>query len=352
MLSAFRNFLVSFLISLVIFSIFSYLTVSYASGSMISRSENDQQGVAGETSAGPETTSPGENDDPEKINGSSFNVLLIGTDLQESRFDDYDPSLWLWKSSFHRMLEVSEITKKKQKGLFKYRTFEADSMVLVRVDKERQEFTFTYIPGNMIVLSDVGNVRLGSLYMTGGPDLLRHKVEAITGLVIDYHVCVSVEKVVAVVNSIGIVDFDIPCDMNYTDESQDLFIDIEKGTYRISGTGAEKILRYNGYTDGVNSRGSTTIKYIMTLARKATDISNMTRIGTLFSQISPYVETNLTADFLIKNAGLIFSYSSFRCYEFVYPGKYTVNEKEEKVFIPDIRAAINQFYNYRIPYDA
>jgi len=353
LLSAFKNFLITFGISVVVFGLIAYFTVSYAVSAMTETpGEAAQPDDPQDTDISFETTAPPDiGDDLPETKGQSFNVLLIGTDLQEGRFDDYDPNLWLWELEKYEMLEVSDETLESQSGLFRYRTAEADSMVVMRVDKEKREFTFTYIPGNMIVLAEGGEIEIGTLYSSKGVDILRQKVEAVTGLRIDYHVCVSVEELEAVVNEIGIVDFNVPCSMEYVDEFQDLVIDLPKGNTRLAGSGAAQLLRFNGYTGGSENRGTTTVKYIMALMSRAASPSNKTSVAQLYEKIYELVDTNLTVEFLLENVDLIFSYSDYNCYELTYPGKYTADEDGNQIFEPEIKNAINMFYSYRLPYD-
>lgn len=350
MLSAFKNFIITFAISLVVFGFASYFSVTYALEAAITPSDDPGVSVDG-TFAPVDTSTPDiEIGDIPQIKGDSFNVLLIGTDLQKERFDDYNPSLWLWGEDMYEMKEISDATKYMQSGFFRYREIEADSMVVLRIDKERREVTFTYIPGNMIVLSEGGNIEIGSLYASKGVDFLRHKVEAVTGLTIDYHICVSVEEVKEVIDEIGIVEMDIPCDMEYTDEAQELTIDIGKGTKNLKGTGAEQVLRFNGYSDP-SMKATTTVKYLMALMAKATREANLSQITTLFAKISELVDTNITVEFLLSNAELIFSYSSYNCYEMTYPGKYSKDDNGDWIFTPEVKNAVDMFYSHRLPYD-
>lgn len=350
MLSAFKNFIITFAISLVIFGFASYFSVNYALEATAVSPDDTGVSVNG-TFAPDDTSTPiGDIGDQPETQGNSFNVLLIGTDFQRERFDDYDPNLWLWADDKYEMKELSDATKYMQSGFFRYREIEADSMVVLRVDKERREVTFTYIPGSMIVLSEGGNIEIGSLYASKGVDFLRHKVEAVTGLVIDYHICVSVEEIKEVIDEIGTVEIEVPCDMEYTDEAQELTIDIGKGNRTLKGTGAEQVLRFGGYSDA-SMRGTTTVKYLMALMTKATRESNLTQITTLFSKISELVDTNITVEFLLSNAELIFSYSSYNCYEMTYPGKYSEGEDGETIFIPEVKNAVDMFYGHRLPYD-
>ena len=72
---------------------------------------------------------------------------------------------------------------------------------------------------------------------------------------------------------------------------------------------------------------------------------------TLFAKISELVDTNITVEFLLSNAELIFSYSSYNCYEMTYPGKYSKDDNGDWIFTPEVKNAVDMFYSHRLPYD-
>lgn len=341
-----KSFLIALAVSLVVFALLAYGTVAYVASSVKTVTPGQELDPADTIAPVTETPDqPGPDQYPD-IKGKSFNILLIGTDLQADYFDDYDPELSLWKSGKYKLKELSEKTKARQQGLFAYRKVTADSMVLVRADKERHTFSLTYLPGCMQVVDKNGLVTLGSLYAQEGPDFMRQKVEALTGLKIDYFFCMSVESIVQVVNSLGKVTFDIPCDMEYEDEYQDLKIDLKAGPKEIGGTGAAQLLRYNGYGDP-SMRGKITVAYLMKLFDAAAHNLNVSSIPTLYQTLGKKVETNLSVDFLTENADLLFVFPKYQCIEISYPGKYTTASNGTVVFQPDTKYAIDMFYQYR-----
>ena len=92
MLSATKNFFLTFLIALVIFSMIAYMLVGLVLNNLL--------GVGEETTVPPEDTVSGpDNNNQGSIgiqfgnSGESFNILLIGTDYRPSEFVDYDPEM-------------------------------------------------------------------------------------------------------------------------------------------------------------------------------------------------------------------------------------------------------------------
>ena len=91
MLSALRNFLLTFLIATVIFGTIAYFVVGFVLDTLavtISAEPVDETYTT-ETLPTEETeeTAPPEEDE---IEGETFNILLIGTDYQPDKFNDYN----------------------------------------------------------------------------------------------------------------------------------------------------------------------------------------------------------------------------------------------------------------------
>ena len=160
MLSAAKNFAITFAASALIFGIIAYF-VAGAVENGITAAGNDT-GLTTESGTGDNadvnfvyvTDENGEavtdengfpvteikTDEPpadDDIKGNSFNMLLIGTDYQPAVLDDYDLTAYNENVSGFKVKE---------------RTINADTIILVRVDKEMKSFIFLPIPSNTQVL--------------------------------------------------------------------------------------------------------------------------------------------------------------------------------------------------------
>lgn len=54
-------------------------------------------------------------------------------------------------------------------------------------------------------------------------------VENLTGINIDYYITVKTSALIEIVDAIGGVDFDVPINMDYDDDTQDLHIHLKAG---------------------------------------------------------------------------------------------------------------------------
>ena len=70
------------------------------------------------------------------------------------------------------------------------------------------------------------------------------------GVPIDHFVVLDLSALRRIVDAVGGVDVEIPCDMFYTDASQDLTVRLQKGQRHLNGAEAEQLVRYrSGYAN-------------------------------------------------------------------------------------------------------
>lgn len=337
-----RNFLITFLLSLAIFGAFAYLLSNFVVDSLRPKLGGDITSNTGEVGTDDEGNpiNPG----GDTIKGSSFNILLIGTDYQPHILNDYNPQIAAMYPRFGRI----SLDPESEQGFdsMTYRRISPDTIIIVRVNKEMGQFTFTALPTNMQVYSGGVATALGDLYQDEGLDFFLDMVRAITGLPIDYYVIADVMGLSKAIDFVDGITYTVPVDMNYSDPEQDLFISLKAGAQKLNGDKALQLLRFNNYTSGTNSRLKTGISFLRAIASKMTNIVYLTHITTKYEQISPHFITNFALSDLTKNLDLIFSYPNFRSFEITYPGSYSEIEGET-YFIPNITQAIKNFSSYR-----
>ena len=332
MLSALRNFILTFVIATVIFGTIAYFVVGFVLDtlSVAISAETVDETYTTETLPAEDTedTAP---PDEDEIEGETFNMLLIGTDYQPDIFNDYNYEEKWTGSGFpdKRSREIS-----------------ADLLIFLRVDKENRKFVFCGLPSNLRVLVDGISMKLGDVYAEKGVEFLCGKVSGLTGLEIDYYASLDVGSIASVVDKIGGVSYYIPEDMHYEDPDQDLVIDLKKGTTLLDGNKAAQLLRYAGYSSGASSRMSTAIGFLQAMISKFTNITYLTKAPDLYESVADYFDTNFTVDDLINNLDLIFSYSKFESTIVSYPGSNKVTDGVN-YFEPSTAAALDMFASYK-----
>ena len=95
------------------------------------------------------------------------------------------------------------------------------------------------------------NEKINALY-TKGIDRILAKVNELTGLDLKYYMVVDNEALIKLVDVIRGVEFDVPINMNYHDDTQGLSIELSKGLQVLDGNHAEQLLRFRKNDDWKN----------------------------------------------------------------------------------------------------
>nr|MBQ4317617.1 LCP family protein [Clostridia bacterium] len=306
-MSAIKNFIVTFFISVLIFGLLAYFILNVADETILapdddpSQSEQNSQGIPLVTDSkqqGSLETDAEGNLIFYEINSESFTVLLLGTDYQPDMLFDYDLTI---------------LNEREKKDIFPYkeRIVSADAIVLMRIDRENKEFVICSIPGSTRVMSDGVAQSLGSLYDSKGIDYMVNKVTAMTGLKIDYYAAMSLSDFGAIIDSVGGITYNVPCDMHYEDASQGLIISLERGLTNLSGEKALQMLRFDGYEDGVTTRASVMSGFAKSLLDKLTGAEFLSQALSFYQLWKAGIETNFTEKDLTDHIDIIFAYPSF-----------------------------------------
>lgn len=196
------------------------------------------------------------------LSGRSFNLLLIMTDFAPESFNDYDPTVV--KSIFG----IDYSGSMKPDGLMGYRKITAETMSIVRFDKERGELTYTHIPGNVLVSAKGVKTRIGSLISDYGTEFLVSKVHAITGIEIDSYFVFTPDSAATALDLIGDITYTIQRDMRYVDAEKGIDINIKAGTQKLDGEKTVGMLRFDGYGNIGVTRDATVCGYIKRFVNK------------------------------------------------------------------------------------
>ena len=192
MLSALKNFGVTFLIAALLFGMLAYLATGFVTSTMnsimsaeedelseIMQNEDNQNLVNAETET-PQTQNPTNEKIPE---GESFNFLVITTDYRPDLYDNYKPTLdHMYKTDWY------SVSASDTRGCLSgdYREPGVSAIVLVRADKEARQYTYTYFSPETQVYTTTGYHTLSEVYAHYGRQTLADHVHAMTGMKIRY----------------------------------------------------------------------------------------------------------------------------------------------------------------------
>ncbi|MBE9221101.1 LCP family protein [Cyanobacterium stanieri LEGE 03274] len=183
----------------------------------------------------------------------------------------------------------------------------SDSMMLLRLDPQKDEVTVLSIPRDTRTLvQGVGITKINDANAYGGASLAAESVsELLNGVQIDRYIRINVQGVEKLIDALGGVDFYVPKDMKYTDHSQRLYIDLQEGEQHLDGQKALQLLRFRYDALGDVGRVQRQQALIRALSEQALSPKTVLRIPEILGIIRSHIDTNLGTNELIAMAAFM-----------------------------------------------
>ncbi len=380
MLSSVKNFFLTFILAVIIFGLVASSVlaicinnINSSLDSSVNPSETtDESGSQGSTS--PEQR---ETEDHSK----SLNILIIGSDYRSGVFADYDPdvlySLYGIKdgkvkeeappydveapSAEHASGIVSDKEDQNEEGIkisdttlvfeggfysVDYRQIEADTIILIRYDKERSQITYTSFPTDAYIKVNGDYCRLSEIYGTYGAETVMDAVHSITGLTVDRYVVFTMDTFPDFIDALGGLDYTVPCRMKYDDYAGDVHINLYEGNQHLDGDAALELLMFNSYKDGYNTRIRTANSFMRSMILSMASPSTIIRLPSAFRQLSGSLTTDLKLTDITENITAAISCATNVAELPVVTKKQKVNDDANAV-IYDMSGCYNAFSKYK-----
>ena len=187
-----------------------------------------------------------------------------------------------------------------------------DTIMLASYDPKTQEAALLSIPRDTFVGTSESNAspsdKINSIYnmytnKQKGLEKLLEKVRKLTDIDVRYYVMVDTKALRALVDEIGGVTFDVPIDMKYDDNRQNLHINLKAGVQKLNGDKAEQVVRFRHNNNGTTypssygvqdiGRMKTQRAFLTALAKQTLVPANITKIPEFLDIAKQYVETNI-----------------------------------------------------------
>ncbi len=178
-----------------------------------------------------------------------------------------------------------------------------DVLMLMSYDTVNNKVSMMSIPRDTMVNVERKNKKINSAFSQGGKanlEELMAEVKSVVGFRPDFHLTVSVDAFVELIDEIGGVTVDVPVDMYYSDPEQGLKINIKKGVQTLDGYDAMGFMRFRAtYARGDLERIDMQHKFIDAFMDKLVSPKTLTKIPNLAEILVKNVETDLTVGNLI-----------------------------------------------------
>ena len=208
-------------------------------------------------------------------------------------------------------LEVEPLITDREEGAYTvlvvgrdFASNSTDTIIIVRMDTKKHTIDCVSIPRDTLInIPWAGSPkRINAVYPgwvnsgQNGAEGLKSHIRNLLGFDVDCYSVVNIQAMEQAVDCIGGVWFDVPQDMHYWDNAQDLSIYISKGYQRLNGADAVKVCRFrDGYAGGDIERIGVQQAFLKALASQMLTLGNIPNLGTLVNILAENVETDLTA---------------------------------------------------------
>lgn len=182
-----------------------------------------------------------------------------------------------------------------------------DTMIYVNYNVETGKVAMMSIPRDTYITNEycVGH-KLNSLYRGKNTQAFVEQIEELIGVDIDYYLIFNSKMLIDIVDKVGGVEVDVPVRMKYDDPTQNLHIDLKKGTQVLNGKQAEQFVRYrkgndgSGYARGDLQRTEVQQQFIKNFISTVLSAKNLTKIPDLINVALDNTDTNITAREALK----------------------------------------------------
>ena len=224
----------------------------------------------------------------------------------------------------------------------------ADTIMVCSYNPRTQKASILSIPRDTYVGKSKANAsasyKINAVYRNGkNLDGMIKEIEKITELEIDNYLVVDTVVLRQVVDAIGGVDFDVPIDMDYDDDEQNLHIHLKAGLQHLNGEQAEGVVRFRHNNDSTSypleygdndvGRMRTQRAFIETALKQVLKPENILKLTKIAEIAFSNIKTNMTFDKLKDYIPYAVNFSTENLQTGALPG---VSEKANKVWIYSI----------------
>lgn len=234
----------------------------------------------------------------------------------------------------------------------------SDTIMVCSYNPKTQEASMLSIPRDTYTGKNKNNAqayeKINSRYIAQGVDGVKKYLKQILEIDLDYYVVIDTEALIKLVDEIGGVYFDVPIDMDYDDETQNLAIHLKAGYQLIDGPKAEQLLRFRHNNDGTSypaeygdndyGRTRTQRNFITETLKQTLKASNILKLGKILDIANKYVETNIDINLAKKYIPHIVNFNTENIKSGLLPGQselcngvwiFIPNKKETKAMVED-----------------
>lgn len=176
----------------------------------------------------------------------------------------------------------------------------SDTIMLLNIDRKAGKLSLMSIPRDTKVNSTYTPHKINAAYGVNGSgeqgmDALMEYVSECIGFRPDGYMLIDLNVFVELVDLMGGVRFDVPCDMYYNDPTQDLYINLQAGEQKLNGEQAMGVVRFrSGYAMADLERVNVQRDFLSAALHQWVSVKNLWKLPKALSLLLDHTLTDLS----------------------------------------------------------
>lgn len=224
-----------------------------------------------------------------------------------------------------------------------------DTLLLVRINPQDNSLSVMSIPRDTRVqIPDYGMAKINQANVEGGPELVAQTIADNLGSIeIDRYLRVNTSAFREIVDLIGGIEVYVPKRMEYSDNTQDLHIDLYPGWQTLNGDQAEQFARFRKDNNGDIGRVQRQQMLLKAFRDRLTNPTVIPRLPQAIRVALRYVDTNLTLEETLALANFGLAIESEKLQMVMLPGRFSQpSEFQASYWLPDWNSAATILQNF------
>lgn len=265
-----KDFLLTLVISIVIFAVAAFFLITAAEGLMNDVVGNVHAGGSGKSSSDSYAISS-ESGEASERDGKVMTLLFVAMDDNK----------------------------------------QADAIFLLGVDAEGKNATMVHIPGNTAVTEAGVTYRVSDLNGERQSGVLKSFVQEEVGVMPDYYVGITRTGLSNWVDFLGGIRCNVPRDMTGFEAAGNRKIELTAGDQTLSGDQVAQLLAFSGWTGNATARDDALLSFGKAFVGTVLRSTNLDNARKIYYNVSRHLYTNFTEkDFTLAGAAL-FHFNEF-----------------------------------------
>lgn len=174
----------------------------------------------------------------------------------------------------------------------------ADTIMVAAFDTRNNKVGVLSIPRDTLVNEPRQVKKINGAYGVGGVKELLRETSELVGFPIDHYIKVDIAAFVALVDELGGIRYNVPCDM-YHNDGAGFIIDLKAGPQELDGNQCLQLVRYRGYPSADLGRIDTQQNFLREMAKQTLKVSNLGKLDAFAQIFADYVDTDLSVTDII-----------------------------------------------------